>query len=49
MMGQLTSQKEKCFGFLPVSSLLAGENKGIGSQATWATVLPSHWKQVNIL
>jgi CheY-like chemotaxis protein len=35
------------FGLLPASSLLASENKGIGSQATWASVLHSHWKQAD--
>jgi hypothetical protein len=27
--------------------LLASENKWIGSQATWASVLHSHWKQAD--
>ena len=48
-MGQLTSQKEKCFGPLPAGSLLGAENKGIGSQATWVSVLHSHWSGLNVV
>jgi hypothetical protein len=48
-MGQLTSQKEKCFGSLTTGALFASESKGIASQAIWASGLHAHFEQSNYL
>ena len=48
VLGQLTSQKRKCFGTLMAGSLVVIEKKGVGSRATWASHLPAHWSRPDI-